>query len=114
MLPCPASGELDMQDRSVGPQFGSLEIAKEHVGRLVGPGGSVIRGIEEGTGAKVVVLDRGLVHFLAPTPQQFAEADRAIGSIVGNTIKVCFSSEIRDRRLTQESHPLVAEFALQP
>ena len=77
----------DMQDRTRGPQFGRLEIAKEHIGRLVGPNGSALRGIEDSTGARVTLQDDGVVHYFAPTPKKFKAAEDTIGSITGNTIK---------------------------
>ena len=76
-----------MQDRTRGPQFGRMEIAKEHIGRLVGPNGSVLRGIEDSTGAGVTLQEDGVVHYFGPTPEKFKAAEETIGSITGNTIK---------------------------
>ena len=64
-----------------------MEIAKEHIGRLVGPSGSVLRGIEDSTGARVSLQEDGVVHYFAPTPEKFKAAEDTIGSITGNTIK---------------------------
>ena len=69
-------------------QFGSFDIAKEHIGRLVGSGGSVIRGVEEDSGGRIVIQNDGKVHLFAPSSAQFKIAESAIGAITGNAIKV--------------------------
>jgi polyribonucleotide nucleotidyltransferase len=47
------------------PRVFTLTIPRDKIGGLIGPGGKVIRGIVEATGAKIDVLDDGRVNIFA-------------------------------------------------
>jgi polyribonucleotide nucleotidyltransferase len=55
-LPAPREGISEL-----APRLLQLKIDVDDIGKLIGPGGKVIRGIEEDTGAKVEVEDDGTV-----------------------------------------------------
>ncbi len=48
------------------PRLFKIKISTEEIGKLIGPGGRTIRGIEEATGAKVEVEDDGTVTVSSP------------------------------------------------
>jgi polyribonucleotide nucleotidyltransferase len=68
-------GILDIMDQTLAtprpaispyaPRVLTLTIPKDKIGALIGPGGKVIRGIVEATGAKVDVMDDGKVNIFA-------------------------------------------------
>jgi polyribonucleotide nucleotidyltransferase len=47
------------------PRITVLQIPVDKIGAVIGPGGKVIRGIQEDTGAKVDISDEGLVYIAA-------------------------------------------------
>ena len=56
------------------PRLFQIKIAQDEIGKLIGPGGKMIRKIEEDTGARVEVEDDGTVTLSS------AEADKAIAA----------------------------------
>ena len=66
---------LDIMNRALGqpreaispyaPHIFTLTIPRDKIGGLIGPGGKVIRGIVEATGAKIDVMDDGKVNVFA-------------------------------------------------
>jgi polyribonucleotide nucleotidyltransferase len=66
---------LDIMDQTLGshrtaispyaPRVFTLKIPREKIGAVIGPGGKVIRGIVEATGAKIDVMDDGRVNVFA-------------------------------------------------
>jgi polyribonucleotide nucleotidyltransferase len=66
---------LDIMDQSLSaprtaispyaPRVFTLTIPREKIGAVIGPGGKVIRGIVEATGAKIDVMDDGRVNIFA-------------------------------------------------
>ncbi len=61
----------------LAPKILTVKIDPEKIGKIIGPGGSTIRGIEEQTGAEVNVDDDGLVQIAGATTEE-AEAAKAI------------------------------------
>ncbi len=49
------------------PKFVCIRIDPEKIGMVIGPGGKVIKGIQEETGAKVEIEDDGMVKVWAPS-----------------------------------------------
>lgn len=48
----------------------------------------MLRSLEESTGARIAVQESGTVQFFAPSREQFEAAEKEIGSITGNSVKV--------------------------
>src|SRR4029450_10873798 len=60
------------------PRFLTIKIRPEKIREIIGPGGKVIRGIQEKTGAKIDVEDDGKVTVFSPSSES---AQMAIGII---------------------------------
>ncbi|KAK9811328.1 hypothetical protein WJX72_001896 [[Myrmecia] bisecta] len=69
------------------PRFGSVEINRELIGKIIGTGGETIKAMQESTGARITVMDSGVVHFFAPSRAQYAAAVKAIDDVTGASIK---------------------------
>ncbi len=63
------------------PKVRSLHINPEKIGALIGPGGKVIRGIVERTGAQIDVLPDGTVNVFAVNGDAMDQAVRQIESV---------------------------------
>lgn len=70
-------------------RFGSVEIPRELMGRLIGPSGVTIRKLEEDLGVKLGVQN-GTVHIYAPNSSQFEVTEVAIKDACGLSIQVGF------------------------
>jgi polyribonucleotide nucleotidyltransferase len=66
------------------PQIMTMEIAKERIRDLIGPGGKVIKEICEKTGAKIDVSDNGSVSIFAKNQQALQDASAMICEAVGD------------------------------
>jgi len=64
------------------PRLFSIKIKTDKIREVIGPGGKVIRGIVDETGAKIDIDDDGTVHIFAVTEAAGAEARRRIEEIV--------------------------------
>jgi polyribonucleotide nucleotidyltransferase len=60
------------------PRFVTIKIRTEKIREIIGPGGKVIRGIQEQTGAKIDVEDDGRVTIFSPDNES---VQRALGMI---------------------------------
>ncbi len=60
------------------PRLGVIWIKPDRIRDLIGPGGKVIRAIQESTGTKVDVDDSGEVHVFAPDASKLARAQAMI------------------------------------
>ncbi len=60
------------------PRLGVIWIKPDRIRDLIGPGGKVIRAIQDTTGTKVDVDDSGEVRIFAPDPQNLARAQAMI------------------------------------
>ena len=60
------------------PRFVTIKIRPEKIREIIGPGGKVVRGIQEQTGAKIDIEDDGKVTLFSPTR---ACVQKAIGII---------------------------------
>jgi polyribonucleotide nucleotidyltransferase len=69
------------------PRFLTIKIRPEKIREIIGPGGKVIRGIQEKTGAKIDVEDDGKVTVFSPSAEA---AQMAIGIIQD----ICREAEI--------------------
>ncbi len=63
------------------PRIVSLKINTEKIGALIGPGGSVIRGITESTGAQIDIEDDGSVKIFAANKDALDAATKAVQDI---------------------------------
>ena len=64
--------------RPYAPRFVTIKIRPEKIREIIGPGGKVIRGIQEKTGAKIDVEDDGKVTVFSPSSEA---AQMALGMI---------------------------------
>ena len=71
-----------------GGRFGQADVPKEMLGKLIGSGGSTLKGIEASTSSKILIDDDDDVFFYAPSQEHFKQADDAINEITGHAIKV--------------------------
>jgi polyribonucleotide nucleotidyltransferase len=60
------------------PRFVTIKIRQEKIREIIGPGGKVVRGIQEATGAKIDIEDDGRVTVFSPDN---ASVQKAIGMI---------------------------------
>ena len=65
------------QINPLAPKILTIKINPEKIGKVIGPGGATIRGIEEETGAEVTIDDEGIVSIAGATTEE-AEAARTI------------------------------------
>ena len=63
------------------PRIETVQINPEKIGALIGPGGKIIRGIQEETGATVEVNDAGLVSVFAANADAMKAALDKIGGV---------------------------------
>ena len=69
------------------PQIKSVKINPEKIGALIGPGGKVIKGIVEQTGAKIDIEDSGKVNV-------FANNGDSMKAALAEIDKICFEPEV--------------------
>jgi len=85
---------LDIMDNTISkprgeisqyaPKIAVLDIAKDKIGQLIGPGGKVIRDIIDRTGAKIEIDDaNGKVTISSPFKEVTEEARREVEQIIG-------------------------------
>jgi polyribonucleotide nucleotidyltransferase len=65
------------QVNPLAPRIITIRVSQERIGKVIGPGGATIRGIEEQTGAEVSIDDDGLVSIAGATTEE-AEAAKAV------------------------------------
>jgi polyribonucleotide nucleotidyltransferase len=65
------------QINPLAPKIITIRINPEKIGKVIGPGGATIRGIEEETGAEVTIDDEGIVSIAGSTTEE-AEAAKQI------------------------------------
>ena len=71
---------------SYAPKIISLQIPKEKIGLLIGPGGKMIRKIINDTGAKIDVDDDGVVKIASPDQEAGNSALKTIKSLVEEAV----------------------------
>ena len=71
---------------SYAPKIISLQIPKEKIGLLIGPGGKMIRKIINDTGAKIDVDDDGVVKIASPDQEAGSNALKIIESLVEEAV----------------------------
>jgi len=64
------------------PRIQSIKINPEKIGALIGPGGKIIKGIQEDTGVTIEVDDTGLVNVFASDGEAMKKAMDMVGGIV--------------------------------
>jgi polyribonucleotide nucleotidyltransferase len=67
------------------PRIQSVKINPEKIGAIIGPGGKVVRRIQEESGAKIDIEDDGTIHISAVTQEGM---DRALGAVRALTEEV--------------------------
>ncbi len=82
---------LDIMNRALGqpredispyaPHIFTLTIPRDKIGGLIGPGGKVIRGIVEATGAKIDVMDDGKVNVFAVDEEAAKQAMQMVQDV---------------------------------
>ncbi len=85
MEQCIAKPRADISKHA--PRIITVKIDPEKIGKLIGPGGKTIRGIQERTGAKIDVEEDGTV-FIACADSELAAQARAEVEALGAEIKV--------------------------
>ena len=70
------------------PVFGSLEVGKDNLRRIIGPQGSVIKSLEADSGSRLSIDDAGLVHIYSPAREHYRKAVSAIEGITGASLRV--------------------------
>jgi polyribonucleotide nucleotidyltransferase len=63
------------------PRIESMQINPEKIGALIGPGGKIIKGIQEETGATIEVDDTGLVNIFAANAEALEKALEMVGGV---------------------------------
>jgi len=71
----------------IAPRITIVKIDPEKIGKLIGPGGKTIRGIQESTGAKIDVEEDGTVFIASADAEKAAMAKAAVEAL-GAEIKV--------------------------
>ncbi len=79
MKSCIAEPRVEMS--KYAPRIISMKINTEKIGALIGPGGSVIRGITESTGAQIDIDDDGTVKIFAANKDALDAATNAVQGI---------------------------------
>ena len=64
-------------------------MGKDNLRRIIGPQGSVIRGLEADSASRLSIDDTGLVHIYSPGQDNYQTAVSLIEGITGAAIKVC-------------------------
>lgn len=82
--PCVCNAQIVQK----GPAFGSLEVGKDDLRRIIGPQGSVIKGLEADSNSRLSIDNAGLVHIYSPTKNDYQTAVASIEGITGASIKV--------------------------
>ncbi|MBF0238547.1 MAG: polyribonucleotide nucleotidyltransferase [SAR324 cluster bacterium] len=70
---------------SYAPRFVTHKISREQIGSIIGPGGKIIKGIVEKTGAKISVDDDGVVHI---SSKDHTAVDSALEEVLALTRSV--------------------------
>ncbi|KAL4535432.1 hypothetical protein Ndes2526B_g06327 [Nannochloris sp. 'desiccata'] len=78
--------ETTVADKNAA-MFGTLRIPMTSIGAVIGKEGSVLRGIEAASGAKVNIGDGGILTIFAPTTAQFESARAALRAAAGDTLE---------------------------
>ena len=76
------------QVAKAGNTLGLLEVGKDNLRRIIGPQGSVIKGLEADSNCRLSIDDAGLVHIYSPTEAAYQTAVASIEGITGASIKV--------------------------
>jgi len=64
------------------PVFGSMDVKKDYVGRVIGPGGATIKGMESKTGASIRIdSDSGKVAVFAPSSEAYKLVETFLSDI---------------------------------
>ncbi len=69
------------------PRIEIMQINKDRIRDIIGPGGKVIRSIVEQTGVKIDVEDDGTIHLYSPDMQALKHARRLIDNIVEEAVE---------------------------
>ncbi len=64
------------------PQVFTMKINPEKIGALIGPGGKVIRGITDRTGAQINIEDDGSVHLFTTSAEMLAKVKAEVDAVV--------------------------------
>ncbi len=85
---CHKDNGVTAQGLKSGNTFGLVEVGKDNLRRIIGPQGSVIKGLEADSNSRLSIDDAGLVHIYSPTQADFQTAVASIEGITGASIKV--------------------------
>lgn len=70
------------------PCFGSVDVGKDNLKRVIGPQGATVKGLEAGARAKIVAAEGGVVHLYARSAQALAALQAQVEAMTGAGIKV--------------------------
>jgi len=92
------------------PKMTIIKIDPEFIGKIIGPGGAVVKGIQEQTGAKVEIEEDGTVTISCVGGDGYLEARDIIESMVtppqvGRIYKLCKVVSVRDFGVFVEISP---------
>jgi polyribonucleotide nucleotidyltransferase len=68
----------------LAPKILTIKINPEKIGKIIGPGGSTIRGIEEETGAELNIDDDGIVSIAGATTEEAEAARKIVEGLTAN------------------------------
>ena len=81
------------------PRITMMEIAKDMIGAVIGPGGKVIQTIQQETGATVLVEEKdgtGIVKFFAPNQEAIEKAEQRVKDIVAEpTLGAIYTGKVK-------------------
>ena len=67
-----------------------MEVGKDDLRRIIGPQGSVIKGLEADSNSRLSIDNAGLVHIYSRTKSDYQTAVASIEGITGASVKVSF------------------------
>jgi polyribonucleotide nucleotidyltransferase len=78
------------------PRIEVMQINKDKIREVIGPGGKVIRNITEQTGVKIDIEDDGTIHLYSPDADALKRARRFIENIVAEAeVGVVYRGKVR-------------------
>ena len=72
----------ELQPQAQKPVFGTIDVKKDYIGRVIGPAGATIKGIEAKSGASVRIdSDSGKVNVFAPSSEAYTLVETFLADI---------------------------------
>jgi polyribonucleotide nucleotidyltransferase len=81
------------------PRISTIQIAKDMIGAVIGPGGKVIQEIQRESGAKVLIEEVdgvGIIRFFAPSQDAIAKAEQRVKDIIAEpTVGEVYNGKVK-------------------